>query len=250
MKNKTVLITGGNDGIGLATAIMFAEQGANVAIVGRRQEKNLEACQQVEKIGGRCLAIAADVTRDADMASAVAQTVETFGGLHYAFNNAGVFAPMTPTPVLTETEFDQIIAVNLKGVWLSMKHELPAIVSSGGGAIVNTGSLASQAGMPMLAAYVASKHAVAGLTRSVAVEYAKQGVRINAVCPGGVADTGIYAEINQNMPDLEAGVTAACPMGRMGLPKEIAGAVMYLCSDVASYVTGQMLYVDGGFTVP
>jgi NAD(P)-dependent dehydrogenase (short-subunit alcohol dehydrogenase family) len=131
-----------------------------------------------------------------------------------------------------------------------MKHELPAIVASGGGAIVNTGSLASQSGMPMLAAYVASKHGVAGLTKSVAVEYAKQGVRVNAVCPGAIGDTGIYQDISKNMPELEAGVTAAAPMGRLGLPVEIAGAVLYLCSDVASYVTGQLLYVDGGFTVP
>jgi NAD(P)-dependent dehydrogenase (short-subunit alcohol dehydrogenase family) len=249
MKDKTFFVTGGNDGIGLATALQFARQGANVALMSRRADKNKEARDQVLETGARCIAITGDVTSDADLEGAIAETVETFGGLHYAFNNAGVFAALTPTPAMTEPDFDSVIAVNLKGVWLSMKHQLPAIVNSGGGAIVNTGSLASQSGMPMLAAYVASKHGVAGLTKSVAVEYAKQGVRVNAVCPGGISDTGIYADISANMPDLEAGVTQASPMGRLGLPEEIAGAVFFLCSDAASYITGQLIYADGGFTV-
>jgi NAD(P)-dependent dehydrogenase (short-subunit alcohol dehydrogenase family) len=250
MKNKTLFITGGNDGIGLATAIAFAEQGANIAIFSRRPEKNAAAKAKIEALGARCIVIAGDVVSESDIANAVKQTVDTFGGLHFAFNNAGITGNPAPFATTSVEEYDRIIGTNLKGVWLAMKHELPAIVASGGGAIVNTGSMASAVGMPMLPIYNASKHAVLGLTKSAALEYAKQGVRVNAVCPGTTADTGIYEDISRNAPQIETALVTMVPMGRLCKPKEIAGSVLYLCSDAASYVTGQALYVDGGFTVP
>ena len=250
MKNKTVFITGGNEGIGFATALLFAEQGCNVAIMGRRADKNAEALKGLLKTGAQCIAISGDVTREADVARAVAQVTDTFGALHYAFNNAGVTGNPVPFPELSTDEFDRVIGINLKGVWLSMKYELPAILASGGGGIVNTGSIASGIGVSMLPAYVASKHAIVGLSRAAALEYGKQGIRINVVCPGMTTDTGIYAQLGEAAPEVEAAMIQMVPMGRFGQPREIAQTVMYLCSDAASYITGQALYADGGYTVP
>jgi NAD(P)-dependent dehydrogenase (short-subunit alcohol dehydrogenase family) len=250
MKDKTLFITGGNEGIGLATALLFARQGANIAIMGRRAEKNAEAQKQIAATGVKCLAISGDVTREDDMARAIQQVTDTFGGLHFAFNNAGIVATPKPFPQLTSEDFDHLIGINLKGVWLAMKYELPAILASGGGSIVNTGSMASAVGMPMLPLYVASKHGVLGMTKSAALEYARQGVRINMVCPGTTRDTGIYNDMAKHAPHVEEMLLQMVPMGRLCTPDEIAGTVLYLCSDAASYVTGQAIYVDGGITVP
>jgi NAD(P)-dependent dehydrogenase (short-subunit alcohol dehydrogenase family) len=250
MKDKVLFITGGNDGIGLSTAIMFAERGANIAIFSRRAKKNDIARNSIEELGARCIVIAGDVANESDVANAVRQTLDTFGGLHFAFNNAGITGNLSPLATSLSDEFDRIIGTNLKGVWLAMKHELPAIVASGGGGIVNTGSIASHIGLPLLSIYNASKHGVLGLTKSAALEYARQGVRVNAICPGNTADTGIYRDFANNSPQLVSDLAAHVPMGRLCKPQEIAASVLYLCSDAASYITGQALYVDGGFTVP
>lgn len=250
MKNKTLFITGGNEGIGLGTALLFAEQGVNIAIMGRRADKNTEAQKQIAAKGVKCLAITGDVASEQDMVNAIKQVTDTFGGLHFAFNNAGVVADPKPFPELTEADFDYQIGINLKGVWLSMKHVLPAILASGGGSIVNCGSIATMVGMPMLPLYVASKHGVLGLTKAAALEYARQGVRINMVCPGTTSDTGIYNDMAKKAPQIEQGLLQVVPMGRLCKPIEIAGSVLFLCSEGASYITGQAIYADGGFTVP
>ena len=248
MKGKTVFVTGGNEGIGLSTALLFAQRGASLAIMGRRENKNEQAKTVIEETGARCVAIAADVTDEARMSDAIKQITDTFGGLHFAFNNAGIVAHPQPFTELTCESFDQLIDINLKGVWLSMKYELSAIVESGGGAIVNTGSIASTMGMPMMPSYAASKHGVVGLTRSAAIEFAPQGVRINMVCPGTTSGTGIYEDIKKNAPHVEAALLQQVPMGRLGLPEEMAETVLFLCSEGAGYITGQMICADGGLT--
>lgn len=250
MKGKTLLVTGGNDGIGLATALLFAQRGANIAILGRRADKNEEAREQILAVGAKCIAITADVTCEGDVAGAVATVMKTLGGLHFAFNNAAAVDLPKPFPELTEADYEHIIGINLKGVWLCMKHELSAIVASGGGSIINTGSTATMVGIPMLPLYVASKHGVLGLTKAAALEYARQGVRVNMVCPGHTGDTGIYRNMSKLAPDLEASLVSSVPMGRLGTPRESAEAVLHLCSNASSYITGQAIYVDGGFTVP
>ena len=250
MKNKALFVTGGNEGIGLATALLFAEQGVNVTIMGRRADRNAEAQKQIAAKGVKCIAINGDVTSEDDMSGAIERVVGTFGGLHFAFNNAGVVATPKPFPQLTSEDFDYTIGINLKGAWLGMKYELPAIVASGGGSIVNTGSMASAVGMPMLPLYVASKHGLLGMTKSAALEYARQGVRINMVSPGTTRDTGIHSNMAKTAPHIEEMLLQMVPMGRLCTPDEIAGTVLYLCSHAASYVTGQAIYVDGGITVP
>jgi NAD(P)-dependent dehydrogenase (short-subunit alcohol dehydrogenase family) len=171
---------------------------------------------------------------------------DTFGGLNYAFNNAGVMTPPVPLTQLTEADFDYMVGINFKGVWLCLKHELLAITASGGGAIVNNGSMASAVGggVPL---YVASKHAVLGLTRSAAFEYAQQGIRVNMIGPGMTTDTGVFKVLEDNQ--LTQYALPVIPMARGGKPSEIAGTVLFLCSDAASYITGQAIYIDGGFTM-
>lgn len=249
MKGKTLFITGGNEGIGLATALLFAEQGVNVAIMGRRADKNAEAQKQIAARGVKCLVICGDVASEQDVAGAIRQVTDRFGGLHFAFNNAGVLAAPVPFTELTEKDFDYLIGINLKGVWLSMKYELTAILASGGGSIVNCGSIASMVGIPMRPLYAASKHGLVGMTKAAALEYARQGVRINMVCPGTTNDTGIYNDMLAKAPQSVNMVLEKVPMGRMCKPVEIAGSVLFLCSDTASYITGQAIYVDGGITV-
>lgn len=246
MKNKTILITGGNEGIGLATAIVFAKQGANVAIMGRRADKNAAALKAVEATGAKCIAITGDVSKAADMSAAVKKTVDTFGGLHFGFNNAGIPGSHELFAEASEDDFDSIMAVNVKGVWLAMKYELPAIKASGGGAIVNTGSSGSLIGLANMPAYTGSKHAVVGMTKSAAMEYAQQGVRVNVICPGIISDTGIHDDMAKKHPGSTEAYKQAVPMKRYGTPEEIGGSVLYLCSDAAAYMTGHVLCVDGG----
>lgn len=247
MNGKTLLVTGGNSGIGLATALLFAREGANVAIVGRRAAENEAAVAQVEAVGGRAIAFAGDVTDEAFVRSAVRQTAETFGGLHYAFNNAGVEQLPTPLTEQTVDEFRRIIDVNVLGVWLAMREEAPVIQASGGGVIVNTSSVAGHIGMAQIPIYIASKHAVIGLTKSVALEYAKLGVRVNAVSPA-VVKTPMFERFASD-PETVAYMENLHPMGRSGTPDEVATAVLYLCRD-ATWTTGQSLIMDGGFTTP
>jgi len=245
--DKVVLVTGGTSGIGRATALAFAREGANVVVVGRRKDEGAESVALIEQAGGNGLFVRADVSAEDEVAAMVARTVEVFGGLHFAFNNAGVFLPLAPITETSVEAIDRILAVNVRGTALCMKHEIPAIIESGGGGIVNTASFLGIRAFPGSAIYNASKSAVIGLTRSAAVEFAAQGVRVNVVCPG-VIDT----PMNEEMRAEESGrafLDGLQPMKRTGRPEEIAGAVLYLCSPSAGFTTGTALSVDGGITV-
>ena len=244
---KVVLVTGGTSGIGRATALAFAQEGASVVVAGRREDEGAESVALIEQAGGKGLFVRADVSVEDEVASMVARAVEVFGGLHFAFNNAGVFVPPAPMTEITAEAIDRILAVNVRGTALCMKHEIPAIMKSGGGGIVNTASFLGIRAFPGSAIYNASKFAVIGLTKSAAVEFAAQGVRVNAVCPG-VIDT----PMNEQMRAEESGrdfLNGLQPMKRTGRPEEIAGAVLYLCSPSAGFITGTTLSVDGGITV-
>jgi NAD(P)-dependent dehydrogenase (short-subunit alcohol dehydrogenase family) len=246
MNNKTILITGGNAGIGLSTALLFARNGANVAILSRRADQNRAARKQIEAEGVQCLDFAGNVTDEKFLCASVGQVAETFGGLHYAFNNAGVEQVATALPEQTIDDFRRIIDVNVMGVWLAMREEIPVIQRSGGGCIVNTSSILGLVGFARFPLYVASKHAVIGLTKAVALEYAKEGVRVNAVCPGAVR-TDLYERAIGRNAEMQKAVEAMYPMGRSGMPEEVASAVLYLCRD-AAWTTGQIITMDGGFT--
>ena len=244
---KVVLVTGGTSGIGRATALAFAQEGASVVVAGRREHEGAESVALIEQAGGKGLFVRADVSVEDEVASMVARAVEVFGGLHFAFNNAGVFLPPAPMTEITAETIDRILAVNVRGTALCMKHEIPAIMKSGGGGIVNTASFLGIRAFPGSAIYNASKFAVIGLTKSAAVEFAAQGVRVNAVCPG-VIDT----PMNEQMRAEESGrdfLNGLQPMKRTGRPEEVAGAVLYLCSPSAGFITGTTLSVDGGITV-
>ncbi len=243
---KVALITGGTAGIGRATAIAFAKEGAKVAITGRREKEGGEVVAEIKELGGEAIFIRTDITKAADVKAMVDQTVETFGRLDYAFNNAGIEQPMTPLTQQTEEVFDQVINTNVKGVWLSLQHEIPAILQTGGGAIVNTSSVAGLVGMPSIEIYIASKHAVEGLTKSAAMEFAKQNIRVNAVAPGAI-ETRMYRDFVPT-PEAKQYLASLHPVGRIGQPEEVASAVLYLCSDGAAFITGQTIPIDGGFT--
>ena len=205
-----------------------------------------ETVAQIKAAGGEATFVRADVSQRADVEALVRQTVESYGRLDCAHNNAGIEGDLAPTSDCTEANWDRTIATNLKGVWLCMKYEIPQMVEQGGGAIVNTSSVAGLVGFLNLPAYVATKHGVAGLTRTAALEYAGQGIRVNAVCPG-VINTPMIDRIVAGDAEAEAQFTALEPVGRMGSPAEVAQAVVWLCSDSASFVTGIAMPVDGGF---
>ncbi|OGB06241.1 MAG: short chain dehydrogenase [Burkholderiales bacterium RIFCSPHIGHO2_12_FULL_69_20] len=244
MKGKTIFITGGNDGIGLATAQVFAQLGANVAIMGRRAESNQTAKVALESLGASCIAVTGDVAVEADIMRALEQTMAAFGRLDYAFNNAGIEQVPKPLPEQTEADYYKLFDVNVKGVWLCMKHEIPLMLRSGGGAIVNDSSASGLHGTKMMPLYSAAKHAVLGLTKSVALEYAKQGIRVNAVCPGAVTTPG-YEKFVARDAVLKAAIENVHPMGRVGRAEEVASAVLYLCRD-ATFTTGSWILTDGG----
>lgn len=246
MSNKVVFITGGNSGIGLATAVKFAKSGCDVSIFSRREDANASAKSQLEALGVKCVTFAGDVTNEADLAAAVDKTCSELGRLDYAFNNAGVEQVPSSLTDQTDDDYRRIIDINVKGVWLSMQQEIPRMLESGGGAIVNTGSVASLIGMSNIPLYIASKHAVLGLTRSVALEFAQQKIRINAVCPAAVK-TDLYDRFTGKNPEMEQAIENMHPMGRSGTPDEIASAVYWLCTE-ATWTTGQAITIDGGFT--
>lgn len=245
--DKVVLVAGGTSGIGRATALAFAQEGASVVVVGRREDEGAESVALIEQAGGKGLFIRADVLVEDEIASMVARTVEVFGGLNFAFNNAGVFLQPAPITETAAEAIDRILAVNVRGTALCMKHEIPAIMESGGGGIVNTASFLGIRPFPGTAVYNASKFAVIGLSKSVAVEFATQGVRVNVVCPG-VIDTPMNEEIRAEESGRDF-LNGLQPMKRTGRPEEIAGAVLYLCSPSAGFTTGAVLSVDGGITV-
>jgi NAD(P)-dependent dehydrogenase (short-subunit alcohol dehydrogenase family) len=241
---KVVLVTGGNAGIGRAAAIEFTKQGAQVVVSGRREKEGLEVIDELETLGGEAIFIKTDVSKESDVKAMIEQTLATFGRLDCAFNNAGIVQAPTPLPDQTEETYDQIMDINVKGVWLSLKHEIPAMLKTGGGAIVNNSSVGGLVGFATAPVYVASKHAVIGLTKSVALEYATQHVRVNAVAPGTI-ETRMFRDF---APEVRQMLESAHPMGRIGQPEEIASTVVWLCSDGASFVTGQTVPIDGGYT--
>jgi NAD(P)-dependent dehydrogenase (short-subunit alcohol dehydrogenase family) len=245
---KVAIVTGGSAGIGRAAAVAFAREGAKVVVASRRIKEGEETVQLVKKAGSDGFFIKTDVAKAADVKAMVEKTVATYGRLDYAFNNAGVIEEK-PGPLVEQSEetFGRIMDINVKGVWLSMKYEIPEMLKRGGGAIVNMSSVAGVVGFPGLGIYIASKHAVIGLTKSAAVEYSKLGVRINAVNPAAI-ETEMLGHVAGDNPEALAQMAAGHPIGRIGRPEEVAEAVIWLCSDKASFVTGHSLLVDGGYT--
>ena len=242
---KVAIITGGSSGIGRATAVALAKDGVKVTIAARRATEGEETVQLVKEAGSEGIFVRTDVTKEDDVKSLVEKTVKVYGRLDYAFNNAGIEEMMTPFVEQTSDTFDQIMNVNVKGIWLSMKHEIPEMIRSGGGAIVNNSSVAGVMGFPQMPIYIASKHAVLGLTKSAALEYSKSGIRINAVAPGGVETDMAKRVVEDNKQFLET-VKSMHPIGRIAEPEEIANAVAWLLSDKASFVLGHTLLIDGG----
>ena len=243
--DKVAIITGGSSGIGRATAVALAKDGVKVTVAARRATEGEETVQLVKESGSEGIFVKTDVTKEDDVKSLVEKTVKVYGRLDYAFNNAGIEEMMTPFVEQTSDTFDQIMNVNVKGVWLSMKYEIPEMIRSGGGAIVNNSSVAGLMGFPQMPIYIASKHAVLGLTKSAALEYAKSGIRINAVAPGGVETDMVERMVEDNKQFLET-VKSMHPIGRIAKPEEIANAVVWLLSDKASFVLGHTLLIDGG----
>lgn len=246
LNGKVALVTGGSSGIGRATALAFAREGAKVVVADVMVEGGQETVRLLTATGGQGLFVKTDVSRAAEVEALIGRAVATYGRLDCAFNNAGVEGAFVTTSEYSEADWDRVVAINLKGVWLCMKYEIAHMLRQGGGAIVNTASGAGLVGVPNLSAYVASKHGVVGLTKTAALEYAKAGIRVNAVCPG-VIQTPMVARLTSNRPDLSEALVAAEPMGRTGRPEEVAAAVVWLCSDAASFVTGHALSVDGGY---
>ena len=242
---KVAIITGGSSGIGRATAVALAKVGARVVIAARRAKESEETLQLVKEAGGDGIFIKTDVARQDEVKQLVELTVGKYGRLDYAFNNAGIIEELMPFADNASDTFDHIMNANVKGIWLSMKYEIPHMLKNGGGSIVNMSSVAGIIGMAQRSIYVASKHAVLGLTKSAALEYAKSGIRINAVAPGAVG-TEMLEQVVGDSKRKEA-IKAMHPIGRIGKPEEIANAVVWLLSDKASFVTGHTLLVDGGF---
>ena len=245
LENKVALITGGGSGIGRATAVTFAKEGAKVVVADVNIEGGEGTVRAIKEADREGLFVHADVSKSPDVKALVDKAVETYGRLDCAFNNAGILGANALTPDVAEENWDSVISVNLKGVWLCLKYEIPQMLKGGGGAIVNTSSLFGLVGSECLSAYVASKHGVSGLTKTAALEYAQKNIRINAVCPGTI-HTPMYERVVAGNPEVEAQFIALEPTGRLGAPEEVAEAVVWLCSDAASFVTGHMMSVDGG----
>jgi NAD(P)-dependent dehydrogenase (short-subunit alcohol dehydrogenase family) len=247
LEGSVVVVTGGAAGIGRAAALAFGRRGAKIVVCDLKVKEGNEVAQAIEQGGGRAMFIEADVSRTADVERFLAKTVSAFGRLDGAFNNAGIEGQLAPTADCTEENFDRTIAVNLRGIWLCLRYEIEQMLRQGnGGAIVNMSSVAGLVGFANLPAYVASKHGVVGLTKSAALEYAKNGIRVNAICPG-VIHTDMVDRVTGKDPAVEKRFVDLEPIGRMGTPDEIAEAAVWLCSDAASFVTGHALAVDGGF---
>jgi NAD(P)-dependent dehydrogenase (short-subunit alcohol dehydrogenase family) len=242
------LVTGGSTGIGRASSIAFAREEAKVVVSDVNVESGEETVRSIRDSGGEAVFVKADVLVAGEVEALVKKAVATYGRLDCAFNNAGIAGAIgASTHQYPDESWERVIGINLKGVWLCMRYEIPQMLKQGGGAIVNAASIWGLVGAPGASAYVASKHGVVGLTRAAALEYAPQGIRINAVNPGTIR-TPILDPFIAAMPDFESMMTARHPIGRIGLPEEVAQAVVWLCSDAASFVVGQNLPVDGGYT--
>lgn len=248
LQGKIALVTGGSTGIGKSSSLVFAREGATVVVSDINVDGGEETARTIRNSGGQAIFVEADVSRRADVETLVSRAVEAYGRLDCAFNNAGIAGVIgAATHEYADESWDGVMGINLKGVWLCMKYEITQMLKQGRGAIVNTASIWGLVGAPGASAYVASKHGVVGLTRAAALEYAPQGIRINAVNPGTIR-TPILDPFIAAIPEFESMMTARHPIGRIGMPEEVAEAVVWLCSDAASFVIGQNLPVDGGYT--
>jgi NAD(P)-dependent dehydrogenase (short-subunit alcohol dehydrogenase family) len=243
---KVAIVTGGTSGIGRVAAIAYAQQQAKVVVAGRRVEEGEETVRLIKDAGGDALFVQTDITQESDVKAMVDKAVNTFGCLDIAFNNAGTHGENLSLIEQADSEYDRIMNANVKGVWLSMKYEIAQMLKQGSGAIVNTSSILGVLAMPSVPLYTASKYAVVGLTKAAALQYAKSGIRINAVGPGAI-ETDMFEKATGGQDDAKAYMAGLHPIGRVGQPAEVANAVLWLSSDSASFVTGEILMVDGGY---
>lgn len=248
LMDKAALVTGAGLGLGRATALAFAREGAKVVVNDINETDGKDTVEMVKKAGGEAIFVKADVSKEKEVEAMVNKAIQTYGRLDCAHNNAGIDEPPMPFTEHTEEQWDRVIGVNLKGVFLCMKHEIKYMVDHGGGAIVNTSSIAGlvAAGPPI---YVASKHGINGLTKAAAAELGRAGIRVNSICPAGMRGTGLYNRVLAITPDIVDKIKEAVPLGRDAAPEEVAEVVVWLCSDKASYVNGTAMSVDGGFVI-